>query len=302
MKRNYVELLFFCAILVSGCDTVIHPTLQSADPVYVVDAFISDKPETQVIRLMLSQPYLEAHLPPGVSGATVSVSDNEGNIFPFPESPNEAGVYSWVQSGSGFGKVGNVYTLTVNVNGESFIAQSKMGRVPKVDSITFQHTDRNDGNPDFYRGQFWATDPKGPGDTYWIKTYKNGILLNKPSEINLAYDAAFSKGSNFDGYTFIQPIRNGINPDDTDANNRPLSAYSPGDSVYVEIHALTEATFDYLAQVAIQTNRPGGFSELFARPLANVPTNVFNQNAKGAKVQGFFNVGSVSGLGKKFKI
>jgi hypothetical protein len=302
MKRKYVELLFFFAILFSGCDTVIHPTLQPADPVYVVDAFISDKPETQVIRLMLSQPYLEAQLPPGVSGATVWVSDNEGNTFSFAENANEAGVYSWVQSGSGFGKVGNVYTLSVNVNGESFIAQSKMGRVPKVDSITFQHTDRNDGNPDFYRGQFWATDPKGPGDTYWIKTYKNGILLNKPSEINLAYDAAFSKGSNFDGYTFIQPIRNGINPDDTDANNQPLSAYSPGDSVYVEIHALTEATFDYLAQVAIQTNRPGGFSELFARPLANVPTNVFNQNAKGAKVQGFFNVGSVSGLGKKFKI
>ena len=80
----------------------------------------------------------------------------------------------------------------------------------------------------------------------------------------------------------------------------PLPPYSPGDSIWVEIHSLTEATFDYLNQVAIQTNRPGGFSELFTRPLANVSTNIFNENANGTKVQGFFNVGSASGLGKRF--
>src|SRR5882762_6666654 len=174
MKRKYVELLFFFAILVSGCDTVIHPTLQSADPVYVVDAFITDKPETQVIRVLFSQPYLENQLPPRVSGATVSLRDNDGNTFLFPENPKEAGSYIWVPSGNGFGKIGNVYTLSVKVNGESFVSQSKMGRVPKVDSITFELGDRENGNSDFYRGQFWATDPKGPGDTYWIRTYKNG--------------------------------------------------------------------------------------------------------------------------------
>src|SRR5258707_10641803 len=102
MKRNYVELLFFFAILVSGCDTVIHPTLQPADPVYVVDAFINDKPEAQVIRLMFSQPYLEEQLPPGVSGAAVTVGDNNGNIFTFSEDPGAKGSYVWVPSGSGF--------------------------------------------------------------------------------------------------------------------------------------------------------------------------------------------------------
>ncbi len=175
-----------------------------------------------------------------------------------------------------------------------------MGRVPKIDSITFKQGTGNIRNKDFYRGQFWATDPIGPGDTYWIKAYKNGVLLNKPSEINIAYDAALSKGSTFDGITFIQPIRNGINPDDTDSNSQPVSPYSPGDSVYVEINSLSEASFDFLSQVITQTNRPGGFSELFATPLANVPTNIFNENPKGTVVVGFFNVASVSGLGKKF--
>ena len=299
MKPTTFWILFSLLIL-TACDDVIHPALQSAGPVYIVDAFITDKLDKQVVNLTLSQPYFDVTLPPGVSGATVVITDNEANSFTFTENPNAKGSYVWLPSTTGFGKIGNRYTLSIKVNGESFVAESKMGRVPLVDSITFQHSDRNGGNNGFYRGQFWATDPRGVGDTYWIKTFKNGVLLNKPDDINLAYDAAFSKGSNFDGFTFIRPIRNGINPNDRDANDKALSPFSPGDSVYVEIHSLTEASFDFLNQVVIQTNRPGGFSELFSRPLANVSTNIVNENVQGTKVQGFFNVGSVSGLGKRF--
>jgi len=53
--------------------------------------------------------------------------------------------------------------------------------------------------------------------------------------------------------------------------------------------------------VKVQTNRPGGFGELFATPLANVSTNIINTNAQGTKTQGFFNVAAVSSAGKRFK-
>jgi Domain of unknown function (DUF4249) len=287
-------------LIMFSCEETINPTLQQASPVYVVDAFITNKLDTQVIDLTYSQPYFQQEIPPGVSGAIVTVTDQDGNVVLFPENPNQKGAYIWIPSGVGFGKVGDTYTLSIQVNGESFLASAKMGRVPKIDSITFKMNSPTSQNKNFYRGQFWATDPVGPGDTYWIKTYKNGILLDKPSEINVAYDAALSKGSNFDGLTFIQPIRNGINPDDTDSNDKPISPYEPGDSVYVEINSLTEASFDFLNEVIVQTNRPGGFSELFARPLGNVSSNIVNQNPKGTTVQGFFNVASVSGLGKRF--
>ena len=89
MKLKSISILFFFATIFSACDTVIHPSLQSADPVYVVDAFINDKLDTQVVKLMFSQPYLEEQLPPWVSGAIVSLSDNEGNAFPFSENPRK---------------------------------------------------------------------------------------------------------------------------------------------------------------------------------------------------------------------
>jgi Domain of unknown function (DUF4249) len=247
----------------------------------------------------MSQSYFDKTLPPGVSNATVSIVDNEGQAFLFSEDPKVKGDYRWIPAGKVFGKTGNTYTLNIIVNGEYLTSKTTMGRVPVIDSVTFKRSDNKTDGQYFYRAQFWARDVAGSGDTYWIRAYKNSILLNKPSEINLAYDAPFSKGSDMDGVTFIQPIRDGINPNDTE-NDKPVSPYVTGDSVYVEIYSLTEASFDYLTQVQTETDRPGGFAELFSRPLANVSTNLQNLNTGGVAVVGFFNVSAVSGKGRKF--
>ena len=267
MKTKIFYTLAFIAAILFSCDDKIAVSLPTTAAVYVVDAFIDTRATTQVVHLTKSQPYFDETLPPGVSGATVTMTDGNETLL-FTEDPTKAGDYLWTPSGGELVK-GVTYTLNILVGGETLTAQSKLGRVPKIDSITFEKSDfPGESDKDFYRAQFWATDHEGKGDTYWIRTTKNDTLLNKPSEINVAYDAAFSKGSNFDGFTFIQPIRQGINPDESD-KDVAVSPYSVGDSVYVEIMSLTEATFNFLNEVSVQTNRPGGFGELFARPLAN---------------------------------
>ncbi|HEV8515740.1 MAG TPA: DUF4249 family protein, partial [Cyclobacteriaceae bacterium] len=204
-----------------------------------------------------------------------------------------------------FGSIGHDYKLSIVLNGETFEAGSHMGRVPPIDSITFEKDVRNvQKEKTRYQGQFWARDPAGVGDTYWIRATKNDTLLNRPSEINIAYDQSFSAGGGAktgdkDTIEFIQPIRRGITPNNS-SDEGDKSPFWPGDSVYVEIHSITIAAFNYLNEVKVQTDRPGGFSELFARPIANVSTNVGNVNPKGSGVMGFFNVGAVSGKGKKF--
>ncbi|HLZ15498.1 MAG TPA: hypothetical protein VKQ08_00565, partial [Cyclobacteriaceae bacterium] len=119
-------------------------------------------------------------------------------------------------------------------------------------------------------------------------------------EINIAYDAGLSAGGDADGVEFLPPIRRKITPDNSGVSGNP-SPYLPGDSVYVEINSITVATFNFLNEVMVQTNRPGGFSELFARPIANVSTNVKNVNPNGSTVMGFFNTAAVSGRGQRFK-
>lgn len=300
-------MLLFGLVLIlfsgSACEDTIDPNLEDADPVLVVDAWINDKAEAQVIKLTMSQPYLENdQLPPGVAGATVVVKDSDGQEFVFAEDTDETGTYRWTPAvGEVFGTVGKSYTLTVLVDGEEFNATSYMGRVPAVDSITFESNEDSPFYDDGYTGQFWATEPVGKGDAYWIRAYKNGVLLNKPSEITIAYDAGFSQ-SDFDGVAYIQPIRQGINPDEEDENDEPIAPYQPGDSVYVEIYSITHESYNFLNEVITQTDRPGGFAELFSTPLANVSSNVTNINKSGTPVVGFFNVSAVTGRGQKFEL
>jgi hypothetical protein len=294
-------IIAFATLILSSCETTISPELEKVDPVLVVDAWINNKPGNQVISLTQTQPYFDNTLPPGVLGATVTVRDNKGVVFSFIEDAVNKGKYVWKPVGNQvFGTIGNSYKISIQVNGEVYEASSRMGRVPAVDSLTLKKNDSDQPNPDFYRAQFWGTDPIGSGDAYWIRAVKNGVLLNKPSDINVAYDAGFSAGGNFDGITFIPPIRGSVNPNDTDADDTALSPYAPGDSLYVEIHSITVPAFNYLQEVEIQTNRPGGFGELFARPINNVSTNIVNLNPKGKKAVGFFNVSAVSGRGKRF--
>ena len=66
---------------------------------------------------------------------------------------------------------------------------------------------------------------------------------------------------------------------------------------------MTQVAFDFLNKTAIQINRPGGFSELFAVSLSNVPTNLVVTNISDESINpdypvvGFFNISSVHGMG-----
>ena len=108
---------------------------------------------------------------------------------------------------------------------------------------------------------------------------------------------ASSEGAIIDGIPFIPPIRRAITRFETDDDNKFLSPFVKGDSLYVEIHSVTYEAFDFLNKTSIQIDRPGGFSELFAVSLSNVPTNLVVANDNKYPVVGFFCVSAVNGLG-----
>ena len=302
MNLKYLFFLFLIGLFLA-CEDTIDPDLENGPPLLVVDAWVNNLPQTQTIKLSSTQPYFENQLPPPLSNAQVVISNNQGNIFRFFENDDLPGTYQWDPDvlNQNLGEIGTQYQLEVITNGETYRAFSQLKRVPEVDTVTFRFEPDDLFFPeDAFLAEFWARDPVGAGDTYWIKTYKNGVLLNKPIEINIAYDAGFSEGGNFDGTIFIQPIRAAVNPIDEDENDEILAPYELGDSIYVEIHSINRQAFTYLNEVALQTDRQGGFAELFATPIANVSTNLVNQDPnKKNDVVGFFNVAAVSGKGNK---
>lgn len=299
LKTKYIYILLLLATM--ACDDQIFPTLDDGEPVVVIDAFINNKNEPQSITVSQTQPYLNETELLGIEDANVSVTYGVSNTsVVFDHDSN--GVYT---VDSGFGAIGDNFTLTVVVDGETFVSYSSMNRVPAIDSVTFRYEEFAGFGQDleFYMGEFWSRDLAGPGDTYWIKAYKNGSFLGKPEELSITFDAGFSSGGIIDDVIFIQPIRDSVNPFDEEDNGDFISPYADGDSLYVEIHSITNETFNYLNELITQTDVEGGFAALFASPLENLNGNIENTNENSDEVAlGFFSVSAVEGNGKRLDI
>ena len=292
MRNTLPPLLFL--ILIS-CEDIITPELPTNDPILVVDAWLNNLNEEQKIILSSTQDYLDSTSSPSVSGAIVQVSDNLGNVFDFIESV--PGEYVWQPSilKNNLGDVGSSYTLNIQHDGKEIIAQSTMNRTSTIDSVNFVRGQFPEGS---YYAEFWSREEAGIGDAYWIKSYVNGIYQNGLDDIITCIDAgASSEGAVIDGIPFIPPIRRGITRFETDDDGDFISPFNKGDSIYVEIHSVTYEAFDFLNKTSIQINRPGGFGELFAVSLSNVPTNLQVVNDNRFPVVGFFNISAVHGMG-----
>ncbi|MEM9819662.1 MAG: DUF4249 domain-containing protein [Bacteroidota bacterium] len=295
-----IYLFLVCFFTFGACQDVIDIDLDEGQTQLVIDAWLNDKQEVQVVKLRQTSPYFEAVASPAVTGAQVIITDSDGNTYEFLD-PNNDGDYIWDPIiGGRFGTVGLDYTLSVRIGETEYTANSSMNRVPPVDSITFEDRESELGLPAGIYAQFFGRDFEGVGDCYWIKTFKNGSFLNKPQEINIAYDAGFTAGSEVDGLIFIPPIRELANrvadTGDDAVDNIDVAPWELGDSIHVEFHSITEEAFFYWERARIQLTL--GDAAIFAEPPANVPTNISSSNPD-ENPQGFFNVAAVSSFGRK---
>ena len=291
MKRYSVILFLF----LFSCEDIITPTLPTNEPILVVDAWINDKETTQQITLSKTQDYLDDSSPSPATGADVVVYDDKGNSFDFIEST--PGNYTWMPDLE-FKKIGDVGTrfyLDISYEGKNIISESQLNRTSTIDSVNFVRGQVPEGS---YYAEFWSREVEGPGDAYWIKSYINGELQTDLQDLITCIDAgASSEGAIIDGIPFIPPVRRAVTKFESEEGGGFKSPFVEGDSLYVEIHSVTFEAFDFLNKTAVQINRPGGFSELFAVSLSNVPSNIIAADDVDYPIIGFFCVSSVHGLG-----
>ena len=287
-------ILFLTFIGIVSCEDLITPDLPTNEPILVVDAWINNLEKSQVIRLSKTQDYLDSSSPLPAVGANVEIIDEFGNVFFFIE--NRAGEYVWSpdENVKNIGEIGTAFYLNIQFDGKEIVSESFLNRTSTIDSVNFV---RGQVPEDSYYAEFWSREEEGVGDAYWVKTYKNGEKQVGLGDIITCIDAgASSEGAIIDGIPFIPPIRRAITRFDRDDDNKLLSPFVKGDSLYVEIHSVTYEAFDFLNKTSIQIDRPGGFGELFAVSLSNVPTNLVVTNDNKYPVLGFFCVSAVHGL------
>jgi len=293
--RYTAYILTIALIALSSCEDPIDVTLEDNTPEIVIDAFLDNRSIDQTIRVSRSIPYFETGQD-AITTAQVSVIKESGQILEFLHTSDGEYVLA-LDGGETIGVPGEGYLLEVQIGDDLYTSAEIMADAPQIDSIV--QFDREDelGFDDGTYAQFFARDIAGESNGYWIKTFKNDTLLNKPEEINLAFDGAFSGNGDADGLIFITPIRENINPveDPVEAGeeSEDVSPYDPGDRVRVEIHGLGLESFLYMS--AVQDQLLNAFSTIFAEPLQNVRGNIVHSST-GEKVLGQFNVGVVTSL------
>lgn len=289
MKISNLKYLFVILLLItlSSCEDVIDVDLDNGKSQLVVDAFVNNLPENQVIRLTISAPYFNNSKALPALGATVKLIENSNKVYNFIDLENN-GNYTYIYNPlDSFCAVGKNYKLEINYNGQEYNSISSVNQVPKIDSI-ISKKDKNPFTGDLeYKAEFFSFDFKGTRDFYWVKTWYNDTLKSIDGS-DIISDGAFS-GTGADGLMFIVPMRETI--------NRQGDPYFVGDTIRMQLLSINEATFNFLSDVFTQLNNGG----LFATPLTNVRTNIINPNTNGEKALGWFVTSSVSTAGVRIK-
>lgn len=284
--KNLVYILSVIVIASIGCEDPVDVDLREDKKELVIDAFITNDTGEQKIILSRTIGYFEPRgTNPPVTGATIVLLDADSFPYFFTESMSQPGTYTY-PNGQDFNRIGEQYGLIV-VNGiDTFVSISTMAPSPVIDSITWRIEPANSFNDEYYEAEFHSKDLIGVGNTYYIRSFKNDTLLNEGDQATIAYDAAFSPGSEYDGIEFIVPIRRfGINDYD---NNFGL-----GDKVQVDIIGVSNEFYLFLNLATQQINNGG----LFATPPSNVPSNFINRSSVSTNnANGVFVIGQINKL------
>ncbi len=278
IQKSIIPL--FVVLLFSSCENVIQVKLDKGTPQITIDAFINDMRVEQKVRLTYTDDYFSQKNNEPVKGAMVSLKNLTTNeVFNFSDNSNGDYVFN-VATTDTIARIGSEYELTVNHQGNIYTSTTKLKRTAQIDSIKCEFKEAGLGNKEGYKVSFLGFDtPGGESDFYWIKSYRNGKFFNKGLEINVAYDAAYSAGS--DGLFFIQPIAEAVTPQG--------EVFKKYDDCRIEIHSISHATYDFLIQVQKQTTNSG----LFATTPENVKSNIIAATGNTTKVVGWFNMSAV---------
>ncbi|HXD93751.1 MAG TPA: DUF4249 family protein [Bacteroidia bacterium] len=291
MKKTILNIFVICSLMmfIASCTTVIQVTVPTAGSTFVVvDAFINNKPQAQIVRLTTTANYFSNAPTPPVLGATVTLNDLTNNLtYTFKPDGNGNYIYTPLINDS-MAAINHKYQLNISYNGNNYFALSTLNKTTVVDSIIFRSTQRdlagnypNDTtNPRRFFPLVLAKDIKGEANYYWLRVYKNGVFYNGPNQLKNFQD----DGDGSDGYLFNPQFSFfQLTPDDN-----PINRY---DVCTIEILSIDKNTNDFLGQLQTQlTNSQNG---LFAVTPENVKTNI-QQTSGTQKAIGWFNMGASS--------
>jgi hypothetical protein len=138
-------LYLFIISVCFACEEGILIDVEQADSKIVIEGLLTNQSGKQFVKVARTVGFYDEGINPAVSGATVRVTDNLGNVTPYTESEN-SGVY--LPDAAFVGQVGRTYSLEVVVDGDTYSATEELLSVTKIDSLTYGISEEEYGDPE----------------------------------------------------------------------------------------------------------------------------------------------------------
>lgn len=233
-------------LFLTSCEKVIDLDLTGDSGKLVIEGNINDQVGPQTIRLSTNVPLSDQTSAPAVSGAQVSVRDENGDDYIFNEGP--AGIYT---TPSFAGNYGEFYTMTVVTEDKTFRATSKMPSPVKLDSVSTRK-DRFGKDEDARIISVHYRDPSDTPNHYRFVVYVNGEPIKRIFVNN-------------DRYSDGRAVTFDLKLEDDDPN------VYPGDAVKVEMQCIDEGFYIYWYSLFSQKGTDGLGGSVTP---SNPPTNI----------------------------
>jgi len=256
--KTLKSILPILAIFLTSCEEVIDLDLNEAPPKLVIEASINTAPadpdsSEAFVRLTTTTPFFNTEIPV-VTDAQVTVTHENGTVFPFAYSEN--GYYH-----SDLNPEPNVvYTLEVIYQNEVYTASNKLVSSSPIEFVE-QKDDAGFSGEDIELKAFFS-DPAGEENYYFFE----GI-----SEKGNIYDAIsdeFFNGNLIFGYYLVEDIET-------------------GDQVRFNLYGINEQNYNFIFTLLQQGDAPAG---PFETQPATVRGNIVNQTNPDNFPLGYFRI------------
>jgi hypothetical protein len=279
MKKLIIAIAIVAGF--SACEDTIDLNVPKGTSYPVLDAWITDEPGEQKIKLTNSVPYTQQAPSPIIKDAIITLIDEtaaQTYAFNFNDSAYTFNPGPEVS----IGVVGHAYRLRIVYKGETFEATDTIKRTTPIDSITYKYKTKSENavEEDGYYAKFHAKDVVGGIDYYWIRSYRSNLFHRVADTYSV--DGYFDETVQ-DGASFVLPIQEEITDEE--------KPFQLNETVIVKIRSLTYQSHFFLTQVSAQLDAGG----LFAKVLENVRCNAINTTPGGTqKLLGWFGTSAVS--------
>ena len=222
--RNF----FYCfsiLITLASCTKVIDVDLNEADPKFVIEANYTAEDSTVRVQLSLTSSYFDNAPATTLNNLVVVITDHLGNPQTVPFV------------GNGYYELSNYipifdtdYTMTVQYNGITYTAISKMNSPVPLEPITYAYFEGILGIAPGYFVNLRFNDPPGVANQYIV-----AVSLNHVEETNLT-DLYLRDDVYSDGNLVERPLYR-----DT--------LFQIGDTVGIELRTVDKSVYDYFAEI-----------------------------------------------------